>query len=300
MGNRGVPLRAVEAGVQPIADWWGRTGPTSKGLVLRSDFVRPNPALRPGAPWEHERTGMKDLLRHRGVGAHLFLCALYLEQLRHPAGSGPWLAEPIDQSYHVWRDQLTARGELLRPSWASLVLGFEERPRDPARSRKWHTTRYRAVTAGFQRLADTQLFNATDSVLQSEDRRWRWNRQVVEKTYRSVDARDEDSFIVPRSVFTTGLYLRLSGPGLYALLVAFQHRKGSRPFHLRGLTWKTFDLGYEDVRSNTRDPEILKKLGALRKLRFLEEGVSIVRRAGDPRAKQPSPERVAAVRRELQ
>lgn len=290
-----MPLRAKQPGIAPVARWWQRQSVGSPGLRLRSDFVRPNPSIPAFHPQGAKRTGVKDLLRHRGIACHLFISALYLEQLGHPPTARGWAARPISALRHDWRDEL-ARGELRNPSWASLAMGFEERPRDPVRSKKWHTTRYRAVATGFRRLEEAELCDATDRVLFSDDRRWRWNPRVVEKAYRSVDLRSEQSFVVPSSVFTTGLYLELSGTGLHTLLVALQHRaagRANKPFHLQGLTWKTFDMGHAEILASTNDTAILEPLHDLRLERCVQEILSLRRQLTGPTP--PSAARVAAM-----
>ena len=216
---------------------------------------------------------MKDLLRHRGIAAPLFLAALFLEQLRHPTDARHWRARQLNER-SLWKDD-TLRGELLTPSWASLALGFVARPNDPARDKQFfHTPRYRQARSAFNRLAAVDLYDPIDRVLHAEDRSWRWNPRVVEKTYRAVDTRAEQSFVVPAWVFTGGLYLRLTGPGLHTLLVALQHQQSgsvTAPFHLRGLTWSSFDRSFEQLKSEYLTPEVTATVNRLRVTRYEHE-----------------------------
>ena len=224
---------------------------------------------------------MKDLQRHRGIATQMFLSALYLEQLRHPRSAKGWTARPIDPDRHDWRDKIV-NGELGNPSWATLSIGFQERPRDPAKSKQWHTTRYRAVRKGFDRLTAIGLFDPDQKVLLSEDRRWKANPRIVERTYRRVDTRTERSFVVPASVFTSGLYLRLSGPALHVLLVALQTPAKSSdewPFHLRALTWKTFEPGFAELKKTVKDPKLLERIERLKRIKDAEVEAAAARRA---------------------
>ena len=269
--RRGHPLGTKDFAA--TGRWWeGQIGSLElvrMELRLRHDFVRPHTFGRQvPRVWLH--TGMKDLIRHRGIAARLYLVALFEEQLRHAGQRQLWRAGLVrDRS--EWKDSLTLAGEIRNPSWASLTLGFDSKPPSRAQYASWHRTRYEAVTNGFARLAAVELVDPK-RVPQNEDRAWRWNRDIAERRYSFPGS--TDSFAVPPELFTSGLYTRLSGAGLYTVLLAFQRRatpKAPSPFRSTGLTWKTFDAGHEELTTKLPPPsppkKVLLAVEALRKVR---------------------------------
>ena len=155
-----------------------------------------------------------------------------------------------------------------------MVLGFEPEPASPTPRKSWHRTRYDAVRNGFTRLAAVGLFDPKDKVLYSEDREWRWNSNVVEHRYRSVDTKTEDSFDVPSWLFTSGTYLELGGAALYTVLLALQYEQGESdepPFSKIGLSWETFDVGDEQLAKVFLSRDITPAVKRLREARVAHQ-----------------------------
>ncbi len=92
--------------------------------------------------------------------------------------------------------------------------------------------------------------------------------------------RADNSFTVPGSLFRSGLYLDISGAGLYTLLAALQFaqsKQTTRPFSRAGLTWSTFDAANTELSKKYTAAEFTSALELLRKERRDDE-----RRYGGP------------------
>lgn len=270
MSSSGKPLQIREAGVRPVGEWWRSATGAHSGLRLRRGFVR----VHPGPPWlkgAEAYAPMKDLIRRRGIAARLYLVLLYEQQLLH-RNRGRWSAPQVPDRQD-WKDR-QKDGELVEPGWATLVLGYEDRPVNPTRRSRWQRTRYEAVRNGFARLEQLGFVDPSDQVLNREDRHWRWNPKAASHRYEFPTARRDAVFEVPSWVFTSGTYLRLSGAGLYTLLLACEYEQSPGhywPFDKAGLRWTTAKPGFDELKKVYLNPYLTDAVKLLSAVQQLDE-----------------------------
>lgn len=248
MGAQGKPIVTDETAARAVGDWWLRTL-TVPSVTIRSEFVRP-PLFDQWALKEWMRPAMRDLIQHRGHATRLYLVAMLEQQNLHPPTKKRWTAEPL-LDRHLWNDKLTSANELQVPSWATLLLGFTRKPPRGPRQSQWHRSRYEAVRNAFDRLGKVELFDPSERVIHSEHRAWRWNSRIVDRRY-VFPQREEATFQVPVSLFTSGAYMRLSGGALYTVLMALEYQQLQHLdscFQLHGFTWQIVDSAQAELRA---------------------------------------------------
>jgi hypothetical protein len=196
-------------------------------------------------PERQRHAAVKRLVRYRGVALRLHLVAMYETQLRK-FERRPWVAGPLAE-HHDWRDPIVG-GNLDPPSWASLVLGYEQPPDQLTDYQGWRRSRYEAVVAGFNRLGALGLLDVDTNTLTLEDLPRR-RRAAASLTYHSIDE-GERSFEVRSELFTSGAYLRLSGVAIHTYLVEEFERHNapiSSMVSRYGLTRSGYDLGLAEL-----------------------------------------------------
>lgn len=204
-----------------MASWWGaivgarssRTG-YPRHLRLHVGYVLASQRYGGRAA---EPAPLRQLMRHRGESWRLHLAAVYLAQL---GASGNSRVDPqVPPQYHYFRDEVNDYGVLARPSWASLVVGF-----DGDLAPKEEKLRNDLVTRAFKRLENCEL---VERLAPARARKWRllldnraWTTRTVDSRVYRVPRNARDFIDVPAEFFTRGWYLRFSPTACHYLLAS--------------------------------------------------------------------------------